>query len=272
MNDHRVVPDGLEDYFTSDADYFSLLQLDCDPKAQLAAINLLLDRNKASDDQLSSQIQTASEFDHRQSTEWSEAQESHYIDLCHDSVYQDAAHSMAAVGMLAPFLETILHQAFLALEKHFKQQLVAIQDHPRLQTQHKNQWDCHYVLNEKGKYTKDINLGAQQIAAAVGLAPLLPDDFWKVFHALISYRNKMLHNAMEWPKSERSKFLKAVTDNAWPESWFPKSTSAGEPWAIYMSPELIERCTGATCEIRTAFGKLARELYSLKPTGEIFNS
>ena len=34
------------------------------------------------------------------------------VDHLHQSVFQDAAHSMAAVGMLAPFVESLFKQAF----------------------------------------------------------------------------------------------------------------------------------------------------------------
>src|SRR3989442_3103051 len=42
-----------------------------------------------------------------------------WVDLLHDSVYQRATHSMAAVRMLAPLVESMFFVAFYKVREHF---------------------------------------------------------------------------------------------------------------------------------------------------------
>ncbi|MET3600725.1 hypothetical protein [Martelella mangrovi] len=83
--------------------------------AQLRAIRLLLGRNRKSREE-------ASEFIKRDGEELKSYKGSHHdhyvdqhVDLIHDSIYEDAAESMAAIGMIAPMVESILCQAMAAL-------------------------------------------------------------------------------------------------------------------------------------------------------------
>jgi hypothetical protein len=41
------------------------------------------------------------------------------VDQIHRSAYQEAAHSMSAIGMLAPFVETVFYQYFRGIGNRF---------------------------------------------------------------------------------------------------------------------------------------------------------
>src|SRR5260370_3764042 len=82
--------------------------------AQLTTIRFLLHRLRKHDKELDEEIRRLHEYEgpHQEQAvdEWA--------DLVHDSVYQGAAHSMAAVGMLAPFLKSIFFRSFATIPSH----------------------------------------------------------------------------------------------------------------------------------------------------------
>jgi len=83
--------------------------------AQLTTIRFLLHRLRKHDKELDEEIRRLHEYkgphQERAVDEW--------VDLVHDSVYQGAANSMAAVGMLAPFIESIFCGGFETIREEF---------------------------------------------------------------------------------------------------------------------------------------------------------
>ena len=117
-----------------------------------------------------------------------------WVDHLHASVYQKAAHSMAAVGMLAPLFESILCQSFSGIRRSFETNSIPFSSHPRWKLITKEQWDCHYVFTQSGgKKKKFLVKGVLQLADATGLTAHLPNDLRPTLHALFEYRNKMFH-------------------------------------------------------------------------------
>ena len=87
---------------------------DLDFEAQLLAIKDLLRRNRQADEDLEQKIKDLYEQAKRTTEVWrnSPYQDDRFVDETYQSFFQDAAHSMAAVGMLAPFLEAVFVASF----------------------------------------------------------------------------------------------------------------------------------------------------------------
>lgn len=239
-------------------DYVYGLVGDFDIDAQLGAIHGLLQRNRDAEQAHTKEIQKAEEHARTLTGIWNDYAVDEHISLLHASVYQDAAHSMAAVGMLAPFLETVFSQCFRGIGSRWPSGAAPAATHDRWQSSHAIQWDCHNVI-EKGRVRTDLVKGILQLADAIGLRPRLPADIEHTLSALIGYRNKMFHCGFEWPMDERLAFERRIADDKWPTTWFAKATSGGKPWVFYMTHDFIEHCLTTADQVLTAFGEFARD-------------
>jgi hypothetical protein len=157
--------------------------------------------------------------------------------------YLQRAYSMGAVGMLAPFIETIFKQAFEAMAEQLFSQLEPL-PHDRWKMPETERWDCSRYVIKEGKSEKGIVKGILQLSDALGLRQYLPDDFGPRIDALFSYRNAMFHNGFEWPKKERLKFATTIRKKKWPNEWFAKAmTNEGfkdeEVWFFTLSDTFI---------------------------------
>src|SRR2546425_450667 len=124
------------------------------------------------------------------------------------SVYQDAAHSLAAVGMLARLIESILVHSFDAIRTKYGNVLTI--GFPRSGGTDDKRWDCHQHVSDKGKWRTDLINGTVQLANSIGLSPFLPSAAAKTLEALFAYRNKNFHVGFEWPVKERAAFQKRI--------------------------------------------------------------
>lgn len=129
----------------SDRDYACVLLPDLDYEAQFDAIKDLLQRHMQADQLLSKEITEIEAHARKLSGIRNQQAVNEWVDRMHASVYQDAAHSMAAVGMLAPLVESIFHQAFLGIRVYYVSQSMHLPSHPRWQEAEKDEWDCHFV-------------------------------------------------------------------------------------------------------------------------------
>jgi len=223
----------------SNKDYAVLLLEDVDLEAQLIAVRSLLRRNARADEELGQEIEDLAKRAGDASGEYGMHLENSWVDRLHGSVFQDAAHSMSAVGMLVPMLESILTATFVGIRDLEAPARPVTPTGPRAaHIGHKNFWDPHYLFGPRGG-SKDIARGAVQLADSVGLLPLLPADFAMAADALFTYRNRMFHHGFEWPKAERTKFKALIVEKGWPSDWFVSSESNHEPWIFYMSDTLI---------------------------------
>ena len=86
--------------------------------AQLVAISDLLKRQERADQELSHRIKEADQVATQTRGDNDRAVDA-WVELAEMSCYQDAAHSMAAVGMIAPFMESFFRAYFRSIEKDF---------------------------------------------------------------------------------------------------------------------------------------------------------
>lgn len=171
----------------------------------------------------------------------------------HSSVYQDAAHSMAAVGMIAPFVESVFYQAFQNIGRELTKDGSPPSDHARWKQAVEDQWDCHFVWTG-GHRRKDLVKGIMQLVDAIDMTEYMPKDLERILSALFAYRHKMFHCGFEWPLEERLRFNKRLNESGWPSDWFSKATSDEEPRVFYMSPVFIEHCLVRAEQIITGIG------------------
>lgn len=132
------------------------------------------------------------------------------IEFFFRSVYENAARSMATVGMLAPLVESLFER-------------------------------LEHILNKTPPYRKNTVDSILILVREEGIKSM-PDDLESTLRALFEYRNKMFHHGLEWPQRERQKFERRISDAEWPTSWFHQAGDANDPWIFYLSPEFISHC------------------------------
>lgn len=220
-------------------DHLYFLDLTLDVESQLRAIHGLLNRNLQADKALEEEIKEVEDHARKLEGMVGERAVDEWLDRLHHSVYQDAAHSMAAVGMLAPLIESIFAQSFQSIGSKFFTASQPVTTHARWSATHQIQWDCHLVITE-GRSRADLVSGIAQLADATGLSSRLPADIKATLAALFAYRNKMFHLGFEWPLAERVAFAARITEEHWPTEWFSRATSGTEPWIFYMSTQFID--------------------------------
>ena len=170
------MPERLDDYSYLDEDKaddgFGYLELserdtalvvalpDLDYDSQLIAIRELLDRHRNAEAEHAAEIKKAEQLvrdpvrtrhpkDGFIAALEEGARQQNWIDHMHYSVYHHAAHSMAAVGLIAPLVESIFYQSFRSIEREMTKELSLPNDHARWQRPAEDQWDCHYVWKKR---------------------------------------------------------------------------------------------------------------------------
>ncbi len=185
---------------------------DIDDESQLRAIRGVLVRNRAAEIGLDAEMEKLDAMAKRTRSERAADDLLYLFDV---STYQDAAHSMVAASLLAPFIEGVLHRAVRGIERLKKTSIVG--------SRRRSTWQ---------DTKRDI--------VEVGLKPHMPDDFERVADALFLYRNKVLHCGLEWPPDDRNAFNGRLKE--WPVEWFSMVTSNGVPVMFLMTPTFVRRC------------------------------
>lgn len=196
---------------------FRLEELDYD--AQLLAIRSLLFRQERADQELADRTGKVGKVAKRTSGIANDWVVGEWVGLVHGSCYQDAAHSMASVGMIAPFIESIFEHAFPG------------------------------ILDKKAYKGLSKVKRIMRLVDEVNIRSYMPDDLEPTLSALFAYRNAMFHSGFEWPREELEKFEKKLNKSGWPSDWFLRATSNDKPWMFYMSPKFIEHCLGIVEEV-----------------------
>jgi len=178
------------------------------------------------------------------------------------SVYQSAAHSMSAVGMLAPLMESIFFQAFYGIRKNIFDRKLLANNHARWKHAENEKWDCHFVWGKSGR-KEDLVRGIIQLSEATGLSPYLPSDIEIVMKVLFSYRNKMFHRGFEWPLEERLHFWSRIKKENWPSTYLEAATINGQPWVVYLSKEFIWHCIEIIEKVIVSLGNFVFEISGL---------
>jgi hypothetical protein len=229
----RPIQDNERRYFLYSID------VDLDLDAQLYAIQSLLADTRNADVALTRHIEELVKLSETVTGRHADFVVDQWVDALHRSIYQDAAHSLAAVGMLAPLLESVLVQSFAALGRAFDAHVPI--PHPRFNGGHSDRWNCRRYRDESGKWRDGIVKGTMQLSEALGLTRHLPDATEYTLSALFEYRNLNFHNGLEWPMGERIKFLEKVEARGWKE-WFRNSESDHKPKIIYMTQTFVDHC------------------------------
>lgn len=230
--------------FFSDKEYaFALLYKEntegCDIQSQLSAIRTLLEnlkRLEISDAEglrrreAQASLLTGQAGDHA---------DEHINDLYHQSVYDDAARSMAAASLLVPFIEMLFSRLFSDNDLKNKFQKSIIKNHIRLNLGSKKFWDCKEFYRNANK-PGGIAKGIPQLCEAVGLDKYMPQDFKIVIEILFLYRNNNFHNGFEWPSQTRLKFTQEIQSLNCNLSWFQMSKYGNNSWIFYLSQDFID--------------------------------
>jgi hypothetical protein len=233
-----------------------------DYQSQLLAIKEQLNRHLQEEELLNRRIEQL-----EQQAKYCDSEELAYIfscdrdEHCHHAVYQNAAHSTAAIGMLAPFVESLFHQTFLNLRSWFDGSSLPDPQHARWQMRATLQWDCHYASDNPSR--KDLLRGIAELSKVVGLAPFLHSNYHQVLQALFSYRNRILHCGLEWPEKERIKFDALIKREGWGD-WFSLSTSANKPWVFCLTEQFILACLNEIERILSGIGEFAFSRISIR--------
>jgi hypothetical protein len=247
-----MVADALDD---RDFAFMVLDNLSHDYDAQLRAIHELLSLHRRDTLRFGDQIRAL---------EWSAATSAglaadravdETVDHYHHSVYRDAAFSMAAVGMLAPFVESLFVHAFNGLRALFNRNGLTSPAHPRWSLPADRRWDCR--VDQHGR--RGIAKGIPDLAKAIGLRAEMPADVEPTLEALFRYRNAMFHLGLEWPTDERAAFVGLMAN--WPAAWFSQATSGGEPWVIYLSDDYVDHVLATIEQSLQALGRFIRPIF-----------
>ncbi len=239
-----------------------------DYESQLKAINNLLAIHKEAEEIASRSIVELTNFlkEHNKSPvdEYFYLLEDERGEQIHATIYHDAAYSMAAVGMLAPFIESIFHHAFYCILEIFYYEQKITPNHIRFERGNEKEGDCHYVWSRRKKdWVWNIERGIAQISEAIGLKDFLPPDLKIMLTALFSYRNKMFHCGFEWPLDERENFSKRIKRGELPARWFKSATNGERPWIFYLSNEFIVHCLEQTDLIIIGIGEYVKSKIDL---------
>jgi len=197
----------LNDY---DLLFFCGPDLEFDYLSQLHAIHSLLSVHTHSEAQRTNEIKEVEEIAPTLTGEANQHAVDHLVDLLHYSTYHDVAQSMAAVGMLAPFIESIFRAVWQKMDY--------------------NPMRGNLVVN----IMKFLDNGSHNIRE------YMPDDLEVTLEALFIYRNKLFHHGFEWRDEECQRFDKHVSQ--WPDGWFGRLTSGGRPKMFYMSDVFTKHC------------------------------
>ena len=244
--------DGFGDFTVSNRDRALVLIGELDLEAQLLAIRRLLHRNRQADEALTAEIQNIAKTVPNAREPYPQYLVDQWVDEMHGSVFQDAAHSMSTVGMLAPFIESLFVAIFSHLGKREAENKKM--SGPTTAASSARFWDPHY-MERAGKMQKGgLVDGIVRLSHSTRLEPYLPRDLEAVLRALFSYRHKMFHHGFEWPERERDKFQKRIAEEGWTD-WFSNSEHDHKPWVFYMRASFIEHCLATIDRVLEGLGK-----------------
>jgi len=159
----------------------------------------------------------------------------------------------------APLTETIFYQCFRGIGSEFFPTSNPLQQHARWNAGHAVQWDCHFVITDKGP-KKDIVRRILQLAEAIGLLARLPADLPSTLAALFGYPNNMFHHGFEWPIEERQRFAKRIIDEHWPAEWFSRAETGNQPLIFYMTDAFIDHCQNTINRVLDTIGLFVRDV------------
>lgn len=244
----------------SDRDMACAVLPDLDYEAQMVAISDVLRHHGEVDTRTTAQIREVEDFARKSTGLRNERAVDEWLGLLHSSTYQGAAHSMAALGMLAPLIESLFYQAFQGIRtQYYGLNVIPTGSARSGMVKAEDFWDCHLLFNPKvkSKKQKELVLGIMELAEAIALTPHLPGDLFSILKALFRYRNKMFHFGFEWPSRECANFAKDIAAEGW-DAWFSSATRDRVPFIFYMTDELITLSFDLVHRLLEGFGAYCR--------------
>jgi hypothetical protein len=254
---------GYFDNFLDDRDHLHTLVHDIDWQAQLLAVRQMISRNRQAGEAFSKAIMDdAAELAAYNGPHHHHYEEQH-TDMKFEASYRDAAESMAAIGMIAPMVESTLGQALAALGRMYDKKDMHPGNHKRWKRaeDHEARWNCQYYFDSKKTAHNDIFRGVPQLSAACGLDKFLSRDFMTWFAAMFRYRNFMFHGGFEWSLERRNHFAAEIEKNGW-EKFFTCSTVNDRPWIYYLQDEAILAMPSMVEEMLDSLGCFTKALPS----------
>jgi len=237
----------------SPKDYACLVIPNLDYESQLYAIRDLINLHIHMEEHVDSDLKAMKDSEEKYGNLKSDNFITEWEQRVHESVYQSAAYSMAAVGMLSPLMESLFTHAFEGIREKFFSPQQDNNQHKRWEYIECDKWNCHIAWGTSGR-KDDLVRGILQLSDAIGLKPFLPSDIEHVLEALFSYRNRMFHHGFEWPLAQRQKYWKRINSSRWDKSWFIASTTNEEPWIIYLTDMFISHCISTIENIIESIG------------------
>lgn len=223
--------------------------------SQLIAIRSVLERNQEAEEKVSAEIAgIEAEIRARGGSSWMEDQR---IDHLHSSTFLDAAHSMAAVGLIAPLMESLFARAFSYLKDAIGESYSLGRGHGRWQLD--DRWDYRYIWKGGRRRSSGIAKGIIQLAEAIDLKRHLPGDLERTLSVVFAYRDKMFHCGLEWPDKDVKDFANLIASNGWTDC-FTTADSGGDPWIFYMSREFTDHCLETVDGIIEGIGARVRRV------------
>jgi len=243
----------------SDRDRAGLILERMDYEEQLIAISGLLGRNKSTDEQLEAERGEILVFIQRSSGSALERAIDESGENFYAMVYQGAAHSMAALGMLAPMYESMFFQAFQGIRnRYFGKTAIPSGHHRNAIADPDAFWNCRKHYEKKtGEVNNDVVSGILQLSKAIGLKKYLPPGLPKTLQALFDYRNFMFHNGFEWPEDRCAVFAAHIERGGW-QAWFGWSERSNKPWIFYMNEQFINHCLAMIHKLLEGLGAYCR--------------
>ena len=205
--------------------------------SQLQAVRQLLVNNEQAEAKLSEEIEDIQGWITAASRDEGDVAFVHTIELISESIYQQLAHSMAGVGVIAPVIEAVFKDA----------------------------------VRRAGEEVPLRNFVERlpEIIDRTGMSAYLPDEFAITMGALFQYRNKLFHWGFEWPADECERFQNAI--NKWPPGWFTVADLEMQQKVFIMSPTFIEHCVttaeDVTKDLQDFLVDRARKENGLEPRG-----
>lgn len=249
---------GFDGFKLSHRDHALFLIGERDLDAQLIAIRGVLRRNREAEKQVAEEIKGLDAHIRGYAggdEEYQMHMENHWVDSLHGTVFQDAAHSMSAVGMLAPFVESLLLSIFQGLRERLDANKTPLNETSRGSSAASKFWDPRLTRDGPAWRKAGLVSGTRQLSDVIGLSACLPDGFASMHAALTAYRNSMFHNGFEWPLHERKRFGELIAAEGWSDGWFKKSTTGGNPWIFYLTDEFIAHCLEMIDQVLEGVGR-----------------
>lgn len=252
----------IQDFHMNHRDYlYHILDDKIDWDSQLIAISRLLKRNTLA----SLNDQKEIDNDANNLKTYNGKYKDHYIDehihLMHMSVFHDAAASMAAIGMIIPFIERISHYFFERMGRLYTEKNLSPPPNKRWSVPTEDEasrWDCSLYLSSK-EVKKNFYAGFTQLAKATGLLKYIPKSMMTWLDAMIFYRNYMFHNGFEWGEESKHKFQETITKKSW-NKYFSFSKRSNDPWIFTINQEFINKSPDLINEFLDCLASYCKDL------------